>query len=191
VESGEIDTILGPRDEEWRPKINWTATVPASAPGGDYSFLVKVTDQAGGESAEKQVTLPVQGESIPPVSGLEIVELEYAPSERGPWSPTRYFTPADRVWARYKVAGFRVSPQNQVWVEQDLSVSDAAGNLITSQANAAVAKEQSFYPPRFIPTIFDLRLEDPRPGEYTLRIDVRDLIGSQSVAMESSFFLRP
>ena len=194
-EEGEIDTILGPRDEEWKPKINWSATVPSSAPGGDYHVEIRVTDQIAERDIRRSVTFRVRGEAVRPSDTLEIQRLEYARSERGPWFPRRTFSIADRIWVRYKIVGYRVSPQNQVWVEQDLAVlgarDDAEDHVVISQLNASVQRDQSFYPPRFLPTVFEVELEDPQPGEYRLQVNIRDRIGQQSSFIESKFFLRP
>ncbi len=190
-EEGEIDTILGPRDEEWKPKINWSATVPSSAPGGDYQVEIRVTDRIAERDTRRRVTFRVRGEAVRPSDTLEIQRLEYARSERGPWFPSRTFSIADRIWARYKIVGYRVSPENQVWVEQDLAVLDAEDQVVISQLNASVQRDQSFYPPRFLPTVFEVELEDPQPGEYRLQVNVRDRIGQQSSFIESKFSLRP
>ncbi len=190
-EEGGIDTILGPRDEEWRPKINWSATVPSSAPGGDYNVEIRVTDRIAERDIRRRVTFRVRGEEVQPSDTLEIQRLEYARSERGPWFPSRTFSVSDRVWARYKIVGYRVSPQNQVWVEQDLAVLDAEGNGVISRVNASVQRDQSFYPPRFLPTVFEVELEAPQSGEYRLQVTIRDRIGQQSSFRESKFSLRP
>lgn len=197
-EDGEIDTILGPRDEEWRPKINWSATVPASAPDGDYHVEIRVTDGIAERDISRSVTFRVRGEAVRPSETLEIRRLEYARSERGPWFPSRTFSIADRIWARYKIVGYRVSPENQVWVEHDLTVLaaedndyDAEDSVVVSQINASVQRDQSFYPPRFLPTVFEVELEDPQPGEYRLQVNVRDRIGHQNSFLESKFSLRP
>ena len=190
-EDGEIDTILGPRDEEWRPKINWSATVPATAPDGEYRVEILLTDRLGERDIRHSLSFRVRGETIQPSDTLQIQRIEYARSEQGPWFPRRTFSAADTIWTRYKVVGYRVSSENQVWVEQDLEVLDAADNVIVTQPNAAVVRDQSFYPPRFLPTIFQVELEDPRPGEYRLRVNIRDRIGNQSSFHESKFSLRP
>ena len=190
-QEGEIDTILGPRDEEWKPKINWSATVPSSAPDGDYHVEIRVTDQIAERDTSRNVTFRVRGEAVRPSETLEIQRLEYARSERGPWFSSRTFSIADRIWARYKIVGYRVSPENQVWVEQDLAVLDAEDNAVVSQINASVQRDQSFYPPRFLPTVFEVELEDPQPGEYRLQVNIRDRIGQQSSFVESKFSLRP
>ena len=170
--------------------------MPSSAPDGDYHVEIRVTDRIAERDTRRRVTFRVRGEAVQPSDTLEIRRLEYARSERGPWFPSRTFSIADRIWARYKIVGYRVSPENQVWVEHDLAVldvedSDAEDNVLVSQINAAVQRDQSFYPPRFLPTVFEVELEDPQPGEYRLQVNVRDRIGHQSSFLESKFSLRP
>ncbi len=92
---------------------------------------------------------------------------------------------------RYKVSGFRVSPEKQVWVEQDWTVLDPDGKVVITQPNASVENERSFYPPRFLFASFMLNLKNPKPGRYALRVAVRDRLSDQSVSTDSNFFLRP
>jgi len=190
-EKGEVETILGPRDDQWRPKINWSARLPSYAPSGEYRVQLRVRDLLAGEEINRSVAFRVRGESFRPAESLEVQQAEYASSQDGPWYSRRYFALKDAIHARFKIAGFRVSPEKEVWIEQDWKVLDSEGKTIVSQENAVVNKQQSFYPPRVFSTVFDLRLKDPKPGEYTLRIDVRDRIGEQSLSYDSSFFLRP
>jgi hypothetical protein len=45
-----------------------------------------------------------------------------------------------------------------------------------------------FYPPRFLPASFNLDL-DPKvkPGEYVIRLEVRDLLGKEEARHEAKF----
>ena len=190
-EEGEVKTRLSPRDQQWQPRIHWSALVPASAPSGDYPIRILVTDQIGHQQATHLATLRVRGESVRAADSLQVEQLEYASSAGGPWFPRRFFAPPDTIQVRYKVAGFRVSPTKEIWVEQDWTVLDSEGNVVVSQSNATVEKRQSFYPPRFLSTTFDVKLQDPAPGEYTLRIVVRDQFGQQETSYESTFTVRP
>ena len=133
----------------------------------------------------------MRGETIQPSESLAIQQIEYAASENGPWYPRRYFPPGNPIYVRYKIVGFRVSPEQEVWVEQDWAVLDSEGRAIVSQENAVQNKQQSFYPPRVLPTTFDLKLTDPKPGMYTLRIVIRDRVGEQTISADSNFFLQP
>ena len=190
-QSGEVDTILGPRDGEWRPRIRWSAALPSYAPTGEYKVAIRVKDVLSGEEAAGSVPVRVRGEAVQPAATLEVQQLEYANTANGPWFPRRFFAPGRPVHVRYKVAGFQVSPENEVWVEQDWTILDADGNVIVTQRNVVVNRERNFYPPRFLPAVFDLRLDDPKPGAYTFRIVVRDRISGQNISTDSEFFVRP
>ena len=190
-EEGEVKTRLSPRDQQWQPRIHWSGVVPASAPSGDYKIHIFVIDQIGHQQATHLATLHVRGESVRAADSLQVQQLEYASSAEGPWFPRRFFVPPDTIRVRYKVTGFRLSPTKEVWVEQDWTVLDSEGNVALTQTNATVEKQQSFYPPRFLSTTFDVKLQDPAPGEYTLRIGVRDRIGQQETSHDSTFTIRP
>jgi hypothetical protein len=137
------------------------------------------------------VPVRVRGEAIQSSAPLGVQQLEYANTPNGPWFPRRVFGLKRPIHVRYKVAGFQVSPENEVWVEQDWTILDAEGNVIVHQPNAAVHQEKNFYATRFLRSVFELRLEDPKPGAYTFRIDIRDRIGGQSVSHDSEFTVRP
>ncbi|MBI4463117.1 MAG: hypothetical protein HY647_00295 [Acidobacteria bacterium] len=190
-EEGEVKTRLSPRDQQWQPRIHWSALVPASAPSGDYQIRILVVDQIGGRQTTHFAAFRVLGETIQLADSLQVEQLEYAASAGGPWFPRRFFVPSDTIRVRYKVAGFHLSPTKEVWVEQDWTVLDSEGTVVVTQTNATVEKRQSFYPPRFLPTTFEVKLEDPAPGEYTLRISVRDRIGQQETSYDSTFTIRP
>lgn len=191
AKQGEVRTVLGPRDEHWRPKINWSASVPEYALPGEYRVRIQVRDVMTRRETVETATFQVRGEPIQPTESLQVQQVEYARSEEEPWFSERYFSPADAIHVRYKVAGFRVSPDKQVWIEQDWTVLNPEGKVAASQRDAVVVKQQYFYSPRHLPTRFELRLEDPQPGTYVLRIDVRDRIGEQSVSFDSNFVIRP
>lgn len=191
AQTGEVDTILGPRDDQWRPRIRWSGSLPPYAPTGEYKVQIRVQDAQGNTETTHNVPVRVQGEAVQPAESLEVQRLEYANSANGPWFSRRVFPLGRPIHVRYKVTGFRVSPENAVWVEQDWMVMDAERNVIVSQENVVVEEHQSFYPPRFLSTTFELNLTDPKPGMYTLRIAVRDEVGGQSITHDSDFSLRP
>jgi hypothetical protein len=191
VKSGNFENLLGPQDDKWRPLIHWTGEIPAWAPTGNYPIHIRVRDSIADRRAEQTVSLRVVGESVSPASGFQAQQVEFARSDDGPWTPQRYFSLHEPIHVRFKVVGYRVSPRNQVWVEQDWEVLDADGKVLVSQPNAVNDQVQAFYPPRYLATTFRLDLEDPKPGAYTLRITLRDKIGDQTATVDSPFNLRP
>ena len=190
-ESGEVDTLLGPRDKEWSPRIRWSAALPSYALAGEYQVDLRVKDVQSGEETTRSVPVRVRGETVRPDAPLGVQQLEYANTRNGPWFSRRFFAPKRPIHVRYKVTGFAVSPDNEVWVEQDWAVLDVEGNVLVSQQNVVVEQEKSFYPPRFLRTVFELALEDPQPGAYTLRIVIRDRVSGQSTSHDSEFSVRP
>lgn len=191
AESGEVDTMLGPRDENWHPRIRWSAKLPSYALTGEYKVELRIKDDLSGEEATGSVPVRVRGELIRPDAPLGVQQLEYSNRPNGPWFPHRFFAPGSPVYVRYKAVGFTVSPDKEVWVEQDWTVLDAEANVIVNRQNAVVEHDKPFYPPRYIPATFELTLDDPKPGTYTFRIVTRDRISGQTVTSDSEFSLRP
>jgi len=190
-ESGEVDTILGPRDGEWTPRIRWSAALPSYALSGQYKVDLRVKDVQSGEETAGSIPVSVRGETLRPDAPLGVQQIEYANTRNGPWFPRRFFAPKRPIHVRYKVAGFAVSPDGEVWVEQDWAVLDAEGAVVVTQQNVVVEHEKSFYPPRYLPTVLELRLEDPQPGAYTFRIVIRDRVSGLSISRDSEFSVRP
>jgi hypothetical protein len=190
-ESGEVDTVLGPRDREWTPRIRWSAPLPAHALSGQYKIELRVQDVQSGEGTTASVPVRVRGETVQPGAPFGVQQLQYANTRNGPWFPRRFFAPKRPIHVRYKVAGFEVSPDNEVWVEQDWAVIDAEGNVLVSQQNVVVEHETSFYPPRYLSTVLELALDDPKPGTYTFRITIRDRVSGQTNDHDSEFAVRP
>jgi hypothetical protein len=189
-QSDDVNTTLRPQDGDWRPKINWMAKVPPTAPGGEYSVRIMVRDGIAQKDAERKVQFRVVGPRLVAPDTLVVRQLEYSNSERGPWSRERYFAPSETIWVRYQVAGYGLSSEKQVSVEEDWTVLDADGKIIATKPVAMAEDQQNFYPPHFLTAEFSLNLQTPKPGKYTLRIGVRDKIRGQSAVFDSDFFLR-
>ena len=189
--TNQIKVRLGPRDEKWQPKINWSAKIPLSAPGGNYQIQIRVKDMLINQEAARIVSFPVLGQQVNSASALELQQLEFSNSAAGPWFSRRVYTISDTIHVRYKVVGFQISVAKEVWVEQDWSIIDPQGNPVVSKTEASVDKIQINYPPRFLPTTFQVKLQDAVPGEYILRILLRDRIGSTESMHETILAMRP
>lgn len=185
-----LDTTLGPRDQNWKPKVNWSATVPQGAVGGDYTVEIRVKDLIAKNEVTREANFRVAGAAVADAATFAVQQLLFANSEQGPWSPERYFALSDTIFVQYRVVGYRVSPEHRITVEQDWQVLDADGKVLVSQPNAVVENTAEFYPPRFLFTTFSLKLDNPKPGQYALRVDLRDLVGEQMTSFEAPFFIR-
>ena len=189
--AGKVQTILSMQDDGWRPGIEWSVRVPETAPAGSYPVRIRVTDEIGKVSIEHTATLRVRRQAVKTSGQFEILGVEFAPSDKGPWRPIWYFELRSPVYVRYKIAGYSVSPEKQISVEQDWAVVDAEGAEVISQPSATLEESRGYYTPRFIQSYFSLSLRDPQPGDYKVRIEARDNIGEQTTTAEARFVLRP
>lgn len=184
----KVDTSLSPQDENWKPKITFQHVVPPHAPSGDYLLKVVVEDKIAKADARFEAAFKVRGETLEPEDKLVLKRFVFADAEVGPAKPDNLFRPGTTLWARFKVTGFKISAEKEYWVEHDLQVLDAEGKVLFSNPNAAVEKHKEFYPPRVLTTVFNLDLQSGvKPGEYTIRLDVRDRLGEQSLSYEEKF----
>ncbi len=75
---------------------------------------------------------------------------------------------------------------------EHLSILDADGKVLYTRPEAASDKNRLFYPPRVMTTAFNLDVsKGVRPGEYTLRLNIRDKIGNQETTYEAKFHVEP
>jgi len=69
-----------------------------------------------------------------------------------------------------------------------VAVLSPSGKVLFSQPKAATEEEQPFYPRRWVGGILSLTgRPDTKPGEYTLVLTLRDLIGNQTSESRHTF----
>jgi hypothetical protein len=189
--TGKVETLLGIQDEAWRPGVEWSVRIPETAPSGAYPVVIRLLDEIGHQAIEHTATLRVRGISIKTSGQFEIAQVEFAPTDNGPWRPIWYFDSGSPVFVRYNIIGYTVSPDKQISVEQDWALIDEEGKEVIRQPAAMVEESRAYYPPRFIQSYFSVSLRDPLPGPYKIRIDARDKVGDQACSAEARFVLRP
>ena len=190
--STTIEETLSPQDERWRPKVNWSVVVPSYAPSGQYRVQIKVRDEIAGQETRHQMSFGVKGLEVEPSPTLAVRNFEFADSEDGKPKESATYPRSSTLWARFRLVGFKVGPDKQIDLEQDLSVLDSDGKVVFSKPQAAVEKHRMFYPPRFLTESFNLELQqNVRPGQYTIRLDIRDLLGQQTSRYETRFTVLP
>lgn len=188
----KIVQTLAPQDESWRPKVDWSLVIPNYAESGQYQVLIRVRDEMANTNAEKKMTFQVTGLSFEPSTSLAVRGFEFMDSEEGRSKISPVFSSGAMMWARFRVLGYKISPDKQVGVEVDLSILDLEGKVLYSRPQAAVEKHRMFYPPRFLTEIFSLQMpKAPKPFEYVLRLELRDLIGNQEAQYETKFTVQP
>ncbi len=191
-ETGKISEALSPQDEKWRPKVNWNLTLPPHAPAGDYEVVIKARDEIGGGQTEHRMPFRVRGVVVTPETPLGITRFEFADSEDGPAKESPRFKPGSQLWARFRTVGLQPSPDKEVIMEEDVTVTDAAGKVMYSKPRAFAEKAKEFYPLRFLNSVFNLELQPKlKAGEYTIRIDARDIVAKKETSYEAKFTVAP
>jgi hypothetical protein len=184
-----VDSEVTPQDKEWKPKVRQQIVIPPLALPGVYKFVIKASDDQAKTTAEKEHTITVTGHQVAESPTLVIRNFGFYRSEddRKPLAPAAY-RPGDAIWARFDITGFQYGPTNRIEVEYGISVLSPGGKVLFTQEQAAVERSESFYPKRYIPSIFSLRLQPgTTPGEYSILLTARDHIGGQTYEQKETF----
>jgi hypothetical protein len=189
--SDKMEATLSAQDANWLPKLAWERIVPPFAPAGDYQLKVHVEDKIGKTTADFETTFKVRGESINPGDKLVVQQFIFSDTENGRQKNDDVYHQGTVLWARFKLTGYKIEDKSY-FVEADLAILDSSGQPLYTNPNAAVEKNRMFYPPHVLSTNFNLDVsKSVRPGEYTLRLDIRDKIGNQTASYESKFHVEP
>jgi hypothetical protein len=188
VTTDKIDTSVSREDEKWRPKVDWSLVIPSYAPSGEYQALIRVRDDIASKETTSKMAFRVSGVNVEPSDKLVVRNFEYLESENGNVKPKALFTLPGTLWARFRIVGFRILEDKGLSVEVDLTILNSEGKAVFSRPQAAAEQMRVFYPPRFLTETFNVDLQKGIPsGEYTIRLEVRDLAGSQSAQYETKF----
>lgn len=181
-QSDQVSEELSPQDKNWMPKIRFDALVPPTAAPGEYKIAATVTDEMGsGQKAAKEFPFQVDGSNMQPSDTITVRDFAfYRTSEFTEPLQIAAFGPSDEVWARFLMTGYKFGPDNRVMVEYGVELLNPEGKVVFSQPKAADFNEESFYPRRYVPGMASFRLTKVQPGEYTVRLTIRDLVGGQS-----------
>ena len=180
--SGKLETELAEEDKDWMPKVRQEFVVPPEAASGTYMVHAAVKDELAGTEVKSDVKFVVRGKDVAPSDALTIRNFRFLRGEEdGKPLPVAAYRPGDPVWARFEMIGYKLGAKNALDVQYGLAVLRASGEKMFEQAVAAEAKEETFYPKRFVPGILSLNLDkDIHPGEYTIAVTVRDGVGNQT-----------
>jgi hypothetical protein len=184
-----LDTELHEEDKEWKPIVRHEIQIPPIAPSGTYKMLIQVTDDIGKTSAKAEVPFQVRGREVEPSPTLVIRNFRWFRGEedREPLQKPAY-RPGDSVWARFDITGYKFGERNAINVNYGIAVLAPGGKVLWSQEEAAVDQSESFYPKRYVPGVMSINLQpNIRPGEYTIVVTARDLIGNQTHESKHTF----
>ncbi len=187
--TGKLEAELAPEDKNWHPKARHEFVLPSYLEPGAYRLQVTVKDELAGTEAVSEISFQVRGRSIPPASAVTARNFRFLRSEEdGEGLAAAVYRPADTVWARFEITGYKLGEKNHFQVEYGLAVLSPSGKVLFSQPQAATEEEQPFYPRRWVAGVLSLTgRADTKPGEYTLVLTVRDLVGKQSEESRHTF----
>lgn len=188
---GPIAVELAPQDKNWKPKVRREITIPPLAPSGTYKIAVVVEDEVAGKSASRDVEFTVRGHQVDASDTLVIRNFHFYRSENAtePLAKAAYRA-GDAVWARFDITGQKFGPGNRIEVSYGIAVLNAEGKVLWSQPEAAVDRDQSFYPKPYVPGSMSLQLQpNIRPGQYAVAITAKDAVGDQTYETKQTFIV--
>jgi hypothetical protein len=189
VEEGKIETTVTQEDKDWKPKLRDTIVVPPLADSGEYTVLVKLSDELAKVAVEKTAVFHIKGRDVAPSDTLVVRNFRFLRNEDDAKPlPVAAYRPGDSVWARFDMTGYKFGEKNQVDIEYGLTVLGEDGSVAYAEPQAANQKIQTFYPQRYQPGELNLNLGKEQPlGKYTIVLAVRDNLGRQMYETRETF----
>ncbi len=189
VQEGKVETIVTQEDKDWKPKLRDSIVVPPLADTGEYSVLIKLSDDLAKGTVEKTAVFHIKGREVEPSATLTVRNFRFLRNEDdGKPLPVAAYRPGDSVWARFDMTGYKLGDKNQVDIEYGLTVLREDGSVAYMEPEAATQKIQSFYPQRYQPGVLNLNLAKDQPlGKYTIVLAVRDNLGRQTYETRETF----
>jgi hypothetical protein len=187
---GQIEDEITRQDKDWVPRRRASFLLPSYVAHGTYHVKLSVQDLFGKSEIERDFAFLIGGRKIEPNPSLGIQNLRFLRSDQdGPGLEIAAYRPADTIWARFDMTGFTVGPGNTVRLEYDISVLRPDGKVIFDQKSAATKElEALFYPPQFVPGELSVTTtKDLHHGEYTLVVQLHDLIGKKTAGVHQQF----
>jgi hypothetical protein len=189
IKEGKVETTVTQEDKNWQPKIRDTIVVPPLADTGEYTVLVKLSDDLAKATFEKPAVFHIKGREVAPSATLVVRNFRFLRGEDDtkPLQVAAY-RPGDSVWARFDMTGYKLGDKNQVDIEYGLTVLREDGSVAYAEPQAANQKIQTYYPQRYQPGELNLNLAKDQPlGKYTIVLAVHDAIGQQMYETRETF----
>jgi hypothetical protein len=189
IKEGKIETTVTPEDKDWKPKFRDTIVVPPLADSGEYTVLVKLSDELAKAALEKPAVFHIKGRDVAGSPTLVVRNFRFQRGEDDtkPLQVAAY-RPGDSVWARFDMTGYKLGDKNQVDIEYGLTVLREDGSVAYTEPQAANQKIQTYYPQRYQPGELNLNLAKDQPlGNYTIVLAVHDNLGQQMYETRETF----
>ncbi len=184
-----IGTTVSEEDKNWKPKLRLQFQIPSIAPPGNYTVKFDVTDLQTHQTTSDTAAFPVGGKGVAPDNMLVIRNFGFyrTQDDETPLKVVAYRA-GDMLWVRFDMTGYKYGEQNAIDVSYDVAVMGPDGKQLFAQEDAAVEKNQAFYPQPWVPGAFNLSLQsNMTPATYTLLITARDGIGKQMTQARGEF----
>ena len=185
----EIQAELTPEDKDWRPLARHSVPVPPLGDPGTYRIRSGARDLLAGTETSLEIPFRAGGRQVAPSDTLVVRNFRFLRGEedRDPLVVAAY-RPGQALWARFEIRGYKYGEKNAVHVEYGLEVLGPSGKSLYQEPQAASEQSSSFYPKKYLTGSLSLNLQaSARPGEYTIVLRVRDLIGGQTSETRHGF----
>ncbi len=141
VQDGKIETSVTQEDKDWMPKLRESIVVPPLADTGEYSVVVKLSDELAKASVEKTAVFHIKGRDVEPSATLTVRNFRFLRNEDDEKPlPVAAYRPGDAVWARFDMTGYKLGDKNQVDIEYGLTVLREDGSVAYTEPQAANQK---------------------------------------------------
>jgi hypothetical protein len=189
VEDGKVETTVTQEDKDWKPRLRESIVVPPLAGTGEYTVLVKLSDELAKATLEKTAVFHIKGRDVAPSDTLVVRNFRFLRNEDDAKPlPVAAYRPGDSVWARFDMTGYKLGEKNQVDIEYGLTVLRDDGSVAYTEPQAANQKIQTFYPQHYQPGELNLNLAKDQPlGKYTIVLAVHDNLGQQMYETRETF----
>lgn len=186
-EGGEFAVELAPQDENWEPSVEYAAEIPFHAGSGVYKIQLAVADVKAAKTIEREIPVRVQGEDVEIADSLSIRNFVYTVTEGGTVLDEPVFGRGATVFASFYITGYKTDDENRYDVESKLKIVDGEGKTRLA-LDPPGEKGSPFFPRLWLPAKFRLDLDRSiAPGEYTVRLEVKDNVGGKSLLTEEKF----
>jgi hypothetical protein len=185
----EITDEVSPQDKEWMPKIATEIAIPPLVGTGTYKIVVKVEDLMAKTTSELAVPFQVRGRDVEPSDTLAVRNFRFFRGEEDTQAIEKAaYKPGDGVWAKFDITGYKYGEKNKIDVSYITTVIAPSGKVLWTQPEPAAEQTESFYPKRYVQASMGINLTPTiRPGEYTIAVQVKDAVGSQTLESRYTF----
>jgi hypothetical protein len=192
IENGAFKDEISVNDKDWLPRVDHAVPLPPQLYEGDYLIHLRVSDETAQAIVEQTLPFRVRGRAREKLDGILIRGLRFYRGEDdpAPIDPVSYH-PGATLWARFEIAGYQIGEKNAFDVEYGLAVYRGSGELLFEQPAAANEHDTPFYPKFWLMGGFSLNVgADLSPGEYTVKVQVRDKLAKKTGEQSATFQVR-